>query len=169
MYFDRSSNAKTECLYKVRVLYFRFIVTLLTKQKRISPKNAQSFIKRRLDFDFLASFLKYWINWVFVILKLNVFTKCCSNFGKVCRDLFQVVKCVNGKRFLSYSRRYVVCSWSVSFWETYENKNCAFPLSPLLATFIMLLSIIHLNNGFSFDEASYSVIFWMWLERHFSL
>ena len=46
-------------------------------------------------------------------------------------------------------------------WEIYENKNCAFPLSPLLATFIMLLSIIHLNNGFSFDEASYSEIFRM--------
>ena len=41
------------------------------------------------------------------------------------------------------------------------NKNCAFPLSPLLAAFIMLLSIIHLNNGFSFDEASYSEIFRM--------
>ena len=38
MYIDGSSNAKTECRYKVGVLYFRFIVTLLTKQKWISQK-----------------------------------------------------------------------------------------------------------------------------------
>ena len=43
----------------------------------------------------------------------------------------------------------------------YENKNCVFLLSSLLATFIMLLSIIHLDNGFSFDEVSYSEIFRM--------
>ena len=43
----------------------------------------------------------------------------------------------------------------------YENNNYAFPLSSLLAIFIMLLSITHFNNGFSFDEAFYSVIFWM--------
>ena len=43
----------------------------------------------------------------------------------------------------------------------YENNNYAFPLSPLSAIFILLLSIMHFNNGFNFDEAFYSVIFWM--------
>ena len=38
-----------------------------------------------------------------------------------------------------------------------------------IVSYIMLHHIMHLNNGFSFDEAPYSVIFWMWLERHFSL
>ena len=64
MCIDGSSNGKTECLYNVGVLYFRFTVTLLTKQKRISQKqknkkNAESFNARPLDFDFLANFLKY--------------------------------------------------------------------------------------------------------------
>ena len=139
------------------------------KTETVSQKNSQFFNIRSLDFDFLESFLKYWINWVAVLFKLNVFRKCYSGFEKICRDLFPVVKYVNGNCFLSYSERRVLGSWSISFWEIYENKNCTFPLSPFLATFIMLLSIIHLNNGFSFDEASYSVIFQMWLERHLSL
>ena len=138
--------------------------TDFTKKTKI----VQSFKIRPLDFDFLASFLKYWINWLVVLLKLNVFRKCYRNFGKICRDLFQVMKCVNGQCFLCYSGRCVTCLWSVSFWEIYENKNCAFPLGLLLATFIMLLSIIHLNNGFRFDEASYSEVFRMRLERLFS-
>ena len=169
MYIGGSSNAKNWMPLQNRSAIFQIHLTPLTKQKRISQKNSRSFNIRPLDFDFLAVFLKYWINWVVVLLKLNIFRKCYSDFGKIYRDLFQLVKCFKIKRFLSYSGRCVVCSRSVSFWEIYENKNCAFPLSLLLATFIMLLSRIHLNNGFSFDEASYSVIFWMWLERHFSL
>ena len=136
MYIDGSSNAKTECRCNVGVLYFRFTVALLTKQKRISQKknkkNAQSFNLRPFGLWFSCKFF-------------------------------------HGKCFLSYSGTCVICLWGVSFWEIYENKNYAFPLGPLLATFIMLLSIIHLNNGFSFDEASYSEIFRMWLERLFSL
>ena len=69
------------------------------KIETVSEKNAQSFNIRSLDFNFLASFLKYWINWVAVLLKLNVFRKCYSGFGKICRDLFQVVKYVNGNCF----------------------------------------------------------------------
>ena len=45
------------------------------------------------------------------------------------------------------------------FSRVHENKNCAFSLSSLLASFIVLRSLKHVNNGFNFDEASYSIIF----------
>ena len=35
-----------------------------------------------------------------------------------------------------------------------ENNSCAFPLSPLLAILIMLLSVMHLNNHFSLIKLS---------------
>ena len=169
MYINGSSNAKNWMPLQSRSAIFQIHCNSPYKTEAVSQKNVQPFNIRPLDFDFLAIFLKYWINWVVVLLMRNIFRKCYSGLGKICKDLLQVVKCVNSKCFLSYSGRCVVCSWRVSFWEIYENKNCAFALSPLLATFIMLLNIIHINNGFSFDEASYFVIFQMWLERHFSL
>ena len=55
-----SSNVKTERRYKFGMLYFRFIETLLIKQKQISQKETcNPFIIRVLNFDFLASFQKY--------------------------------------------------------------------------------------------------------------
>ena len=51
--------------------------------------------------------------------------------------------------------------WGGRGGVVYENNNYAFPLSSLSAIFIILVSIMHFNNGFSFDEAFYSVIFWM--------
>ena len=47
--------------------------------------------------------------------------------------------------FLSYSGKCGVASWSVCFGGIW-NKICKFPLSPLLATFIMLPKIMHLNS-----------------------
>ena len=46
MHIDGSSNAKTKCPYKFRVLYFRFIIILLIKKKCtiLSIKDLQTLI-----------------------------------------------------------------------------------------------------------------------------
>ena len=50
-------NAKTECRYKFGVLYFRFVLTLLIKQKRILQKESSNpFNIRPLEFHFFESF-----------------------------------------------------------------------------------------------------------------
>ena len=57
MHIDGSTNAKTECRYKFRVLYFRFILILPIKKKRISQKETRNFFNiRPLDFDFFCKF-----------------------------------------------------------------------------------------------------------------
>ena len=108
-------------------------------------KNTQSFNVRPLDFERLQRFWKDLQRSV----PGNEICRCLVFF-----ELFRQLCCILMKHLV---------------WEIYENKNCPFPLSPLLATLIMLLSIIYLNNGFRIDEASYFVIFRMWLERHFFL
>ena len=118
-------NAATTLEYYISDSLYLFLQNRNGFHKK--KKNAQSFNIRRLDFDFPASFLKYWINWLVLLLKLNVFRKCYQNFGKIFRDLLQVMKYVNGKCFLNYSGRCVICLWRVSFWEIY-----AFPFRSIV-------------------------------------
>ena len=72
MFIDGSSNAKTECRYKVGVLYFRFTVTLLTKQKRISQKKRAILQSKTLGLSFSCKFSEI----------LNKLTSC--NFKAKC-------------------------------------------------------------------------------------
>ena len=128
MHIDGSSNAKTECLYKIEVLYFRFIVTLLTKQKWISQKKKQK--KKRAILKYKTFGL--WFFWKFSEI-LNKLTSCifkAIGFYKVLQQFWKDLQrsipnsemCHSG----SYSWRCVVCLWSVSFWENMKIRIACF-------------------------------------------
>ena len=83
-------------------------------------------------------------------------------------DLFQVVICINGNYFW-VTQGDVLYAYEAPHFGRYMEIRIACFLKSIVSYIHYVTQQIHLINGFSFDEASYSEIFWMWLERHFSL